>query len=230
VAGDSKVTTDHNEIRHWVEDRGGHPASVTETAGESEVGILRIDFEGFGDEESLVRISWEKFFMDTGKIPDLSTNLIAGAVAGLLASLPMSFSMNLMHRMLPEAEKYPLPPREITLAASERVGLGKLVREDPLKTVATGAGHFAYGSLGGAAYAQLSKQLPFPTVIKGLIFALAYWAVGYLGWIPAAGLLSPATRHPPKRTALTITAHLVYGCLTAILFNALTKNKRMGGN
>jgi hypothetical protein len=62
MTGESKVTTDHDEIRRWAEERGGHPASVKGTAGGGEVGLLRIDFEGYGDEESLVRISWEEFF------------------------------------------------------------------------------------------------------------------------------------------------------------------------
>ena len=53
----SKVTTDHDEIRRWVEERGGHPAKVR-TGGEG--GILRIDF---GDPDpNLERISWEEFF------------------------------------------------------------------------------------------------------------------------------------------------------------------------
>jgi hypothetical protein len=57
---ESKTTTDHDEIRSWVEERGGRPASVRETGGKGDPGILRIDF---GDEdEGLQEISWEQFF------------------------------------------------------------------------------------------------------------------------------------------------------------------------
>ena len=61
---ESKVTTNHNEIRSWVEERGGHPAKVkgTERAGESGGGLLRIDYPGYGGEESLEKITWEQFF------------------------------------------------------------------------------------------------------------------------------------------------------------------------
>jgi len=61
---DSKITTDHNEIRKWVEERGGHPAKVkgTERAGESGGGVLRIDYPGYGGEDSLEEITWEQFF------------------------------------------------------------------------------------------------------------------------------------------------------------------------
>jgi hypothetical protein len=58
---DSKKTTNHDEIRKWVEDRGGKPATVKGT-GEGEPGILRIDFPGRGAEDSLEEISWEEFF------------------------------------------------------------------------------------------------------------------------------------------------------------------------
>ena len=44
----SQVTTDQNEIRRWVEERGGRPAVVKSTRGKADdVGILRIDFPGF---------------------------------------------------------------------------------------------------------------------------------------------------------------------------------------
>jgi hypothetical protein len=59
---ESKTTTDHDEIRRWVEERGGRPAAVKETGGKDDPGILRIDFPGRGDDESLEEISWEQFF------------------------------------------------------------------------------------------------------------------------------------------------------------------------
>jgi hypothetical protein len=59
----AKVTTDHNEIRKWVEERNGKPASVvgTEKGGE-EAGLLRIDFPGYSGKGSLEEISWDEFF------------------------------------------------------------------------------------------------------------------------------------------------------------------------
>ena len=56
-------TTDHETIRKWAQERGGHPAQVKGTGG-----LLRIDF---GEpEESLEQISWEDFFevFDQSKI------------------------------------------------------------------------------------------------------------------------------------------------------------------
>ena len=61
----AKPTTNHDEIRKWVEKRGGHPAIVaaTESGGGSD-GLLRIDYDepGGNDDNRLRRISWDDFF------------------------------------------------------------------------------------------------------------------------------------------------------------------------
>ncbi len=62
MAGQSKTTTDHEEIRKWVEDRGGHPASVKNTKEGDDPGMLRIDFPGYSGEGRLEPISWDEFF------------------------------------------------------------------------------------------------------------------------------------------------------------------------
>ena len=55
-ASESKVTTNQDEIRKWVEARDGHPARVKGTE------VLRIDYPGFSGEDTLEEISWEEFF------------------------------------------------------------------------------------------------------------------------------------------------------------------------
>jgi hypothetical protein len=54
------TTTDHDEIRRWVEERGGRPSHVADTASNGDEGILRIDF-GEPD-EGLEEISWDDWF------------------------------------------------------------------------------------------------------------------------------------------------------------------------
>ncbi len=58
----SKVTTDLNEIRSWVEEHNGKPAKVKGTGDGRDQGILRIDFPGGAGKESLEEISWEDWF------------------------------------------------------------------------------------------------------------------------------------------------------------------------
>jgi hypothetical protein len=62
MAGESKTTTNHDEIRRWVEERGGRPARVKGTGSDGDPGVLRIDYPGRGDDEALEPISWEEFF------------------------------------------------------------------------------------------------------------------------------------------------------------------------
>jgi hypothetical protein len=63
MSHDSKFTSDHDEIRSWVESRGGKPASVRKTEKKGEAaGVLRIDFPGGAGDPPLERISWEDFF------------------------------------------------------------------------------------------------------------------------------------------------------------------------
>ena len=57
----SNVTTDHEEIRRWVQQRSGRPACVKATeSGDS--CLLRIDYPGVGAEDSLEPLDWEEFF------------------------------------------------------------------------------------------------------------------------------------------------------------------------
>lgn len=62
MAGETKTTTDHEEIRRWTEERGGKPATVSATRGQGDAGVIRIDFPGYSGEESLEEISWDEWF------------------------------------------------------------------------------------------------------------------------------------------------------------------------
>jgi hypothetical protein len=54
---------DHDEIRRWVEERKGRPATIADTAKKNEeAGLLRIDFPGGATNPPLEPISWEAFF------------------------------------------------------------------------------------------------------------------------------------------------------------------------
>ncbi len=63
----SHVTTDHEEIRRWAEDRGAHPACVKGTGGKGDVGMIRLDFPGYSGADSLQEISWDDFFEEFDK-------------------------------------------------------------------------------------------------------------------------------------------------------------------
>jgi len=59
---EAKTTTDHEQIRRWVEERGGHPARVKGTAVEGSAGVLLIDYPGYSGTQTLETITWDEFF------------------------------------------------------------------------------------------------------------------------------------------------------------------------
>ena len=64
AAHSGNMTTDHNEIQRWAEDRGGKPACVQGTGGKGDIGMLRIEFPGKPNakDAKLQPISWDDFF------------------------------------------------------------------------------------------------------------------------------------------------------------------------
>lgn len=125
---------------------------------------------------------------------------LEGALAGLVATLAMTAAMRRLHRRLPEGERYPLPPREIT----DRTGLSPLARHDRGAL----ANHFAFGAGMGALYGALCAKR---SLGAGVLYGLGVWSASYLGWIPGTGILRPATSHPIRRNALMLFVHVVWG-------------------
>ncbi len=134
------------------------------------------------------------------------SKVLIGALAGIGGTLAMTVVMRRLHRRLPPASQYPLPPREIVQEtfprASERV-----LR--PLTMLS----HFGYGAAAGALFALTARGRG---AAAGMAYGTGIWAASYLGWIPAVGILAPATQHPRDRNALMIAAHLVWGAVTAL--------------
>jgi uncharacterized membrane protein YagU involved in acid resistance len=136
--------------------------------------------------------------------------LIKGAIAGFVATASMSISMLVGWRLLPEREKHPLPPRLITEEITERAGIEDYLTENELIGL-TILSHFGYGALFGSIYALFDERISIRSSLKGALAGLALWVGSYLGWLPAMGILRPATRHPWRRNLLMILAHIVWG-------------------
>ncbi|MEZ4522756.1 MAG: hypothetical protein R3A46_14085 [Thermomicrobiales bacterium] len=98
-----------------------------------------------------------------------------------------------------------MPPHTITSRVFGRrrpsaftVGGSDASQTNPLTVVL----HFAYGGACGSILALSERFVRFPRVLTGVVAGLVVWAGSYLAWLPALGILSPATEHPPRRTAL----------------------------
>jgi uncharacterized membrane protein YagU involved in acid resistance len=162
--------------------------------------------EGSSDVKKILEV-WQT---SANRSADLSSSLLAGALGGLVATVPMTATLELLHRRLPWWERYQLPPSQIVARLSRRLGLRRHM-DQPEHLTVTLLAHFGYGSAAGAVYAPIAERVPLPGMLKGVIFGLLVWSTSYLGLLPALGILRPATRHPPRRTALMIIAHVVWG-------------------
>ncbi|HEX2997697.1 MAG TPA: DUF6789 family protein [Anaerolineales bacterium] len=136
--------------------------------------------------------------------------LFKGAMAGLVATIPMSISMLIGWSLLPRREKYHLPPRLLTEEIAERAGIEGRMSEAEL-TSASVLSHFGYGALAGSTYALLERKIPVASSLKGGVAGLLVWGLSYLGWVPVLKILPSATEHPWRRNLIMILAHLVWG-------------------
>ena len=59
--GRTLVTTDHDVIRRWAEERKATPATVPGTEHGDHLGVLRFDFPGYGGKD-LRHIDWDEWF------------------------------------------------------------------------------------------------------------------------------------------------------------------------
>ncbi|MHB8646584.1 MAG: DUF6789 family protein [Thermomicrobiales bacterium] len=105
------------------------------------------------------------------------------------------------------------PPDKITGAALDVTGVHARDEEeqDALATLL----HFGFGIGCGTLFGVAHRRLPFrvPAALHGMFFAFLIWATRYQGWIPALGIMPPASEDRPDRPRMMILAHLVYGAL-----------------
>jgi hypothetical protein len=94
-------------------------------------------------------------------------------------------------------------PREIETAAARSLALG-------------------YGITFGALYAAARPKTK-NLMIEGSALGLAAWAAGYLGWLPAIGLMPPITEQEPEQVTGPILSHMLFGIVTVGLYRCLRR-------
>lgn len=151
-----------------------------------------------------------------------------GALAGLSATVPMTAVMWAICRALPAEEQHEMEPRRVTegllrKADALRLGVGRArtlgphaarLDEGERQGLATLL-HFAYGASAGATWMVVDRRAFDSPLVHGALGGLVVWAGGYLGWLPALGILRPEYRRPAGRVAENVVAHLVWGLCAA---------------
>lgn len=152
--------------------------------------------------------------------------MLVGAAAGLIATLPMTIFMQTVWLQLPRREMHPLPPRQITRRLLRRSGTQGRVNHRT-ETALTLFLHFLFGAGAGAMYAILAERLPGQRdEVKGTFAGASLWTGSYLGWIPALGILPPATQQPWRMNLLMIVAHFVWGFSWGVLTRMFSSRKQ----
>ena len=142
----------------------------------------------------------------------LRSRLLIGAIAGMAGTIAMTATMRRLHKQLPLKERHPLTPREIVDSA--------LAPPDGPARDLTLAAHFAYGAGCGAVLAAVNPKVGR---WSGAAAGGAIWITSYMGWLPAAGLLAPASAHPARRNLVMIGSHFAWGWATAEAIRELGK-------
>jgi hypothetical protein len=143
--------------------------------------------------------------------------LVIGAMAGLVGTLVLQSLRTHKQKLAPGAEapirqdpgKFMVKQTEKALPSSAR----RKIPEEA-ETAAGKALGLGYGMTFGLLYAALRSPKP-PTVQNGLLLGLACWAAGYLGWLPATGLMRPVWQHRPNQIVAPLVEHALYGLATA---------------
>jgi uncharacterized membrane protein YagU involved in acid resistance len=150
--------------------------------------------------------------------------LFKGALAGVIATVPMSAFMQAAWIFLPRKERYPLPPRQIINNVTKRLGIRDNMNNDEM-VAATLLSHFGYGAAAGSIYALFDAKIPLDSRVKGGLAGVGVWVGSYLGWLPAMEILRPATQHPWRRNLLMIFAHLIWGVTLGEAVRRLTTQR-----
>lgn len=153
--------------------------------------------------------------------PDWLEGIAVGAVAGLVGTVAIQALMGASQKWLPST----MPPirQDPGEFMVDRVedALPDAVSEpipSVLETAAARALGLGYGMAFGALYAVLRPR-GWPRLGDGAVLGLAAWAAGYLGWLPALGLMPPVWKQRPAQVLVPIADHVVYGLATAASYD-----------
>lgn len=155
--------------------------------------------------------------------PDLTTRMAQGAAAGLLATVALHAVRTASQKQLP-ATMAPIrqDPGEFMVQRAEALLPDELRERVPeaAETAAARGLAMGYGATSGALYAAL-RPAGRSTVIEGLPLGLAVWAAGYLGWLPAAGLLPPLTEQAPAEVFGPVVRHALWGAFAVAAYDRI---------
>lgn len=148
--------------------------------------------------------------------------LVKGAVAGLFGTLGHTAVMEIGRWL----DLMPVPAPEVVTSNLLRKTNQEEALDEPNFTATVIAGHFGYGIASGALYGLMRRILPGSPALSGTLFGTSLWAVSYFEVMPKLGLHPAPQNDAPGRSIVMALAHVVFGLVTARVFDMLTGGKQ----
>lgn len=155
----------------------------------------------------------------------MKRELIEGSIAGLIATAPMTWTMQAGEELVPRTSRGKLPPRQITERILSKTGLRRRLDEDD-RSAASVVAHYGFGTAAGCLLGLAATAAPaVPRPAIGVVVGLSVWAGSYMGWLPASGVRRSAHREPAGRNIQMIAAHVVWGCFAGAMLDRLNVDR-----
>lgn len=143
--------------------------------------------------------------------------LARGAVAGALATVPMTAVMGL--GQLAGWMVTP-PPKQVTAAAQQETGVRNELGQ-PAFTVSWLGAHVAFGAASGILFSVVRSRLPSPPVLAGTVYGVGLWVTAYGALLPALGLYPSLADDSHGRAGVMLAAHEVFGAALSAVYSRL---------
>lgn len=157
---------------------------------------------------------------------NVTNRMLAGGVAGIAATAALQPIRSATAKRFPSTtppirqEPGEFMVDQLERALPERV---RTVVPQRLENVAARWLALGYGITFGALFAAIRKR-PGNVLVDGAALGVATWAAGYLGWLPATGLMPPVTRQRPRQVVTPMLQHVVFGVIAAaVIRRALSR-------
>jgi hypothetical protein len=149
--------------------------------------------------------------------------LALGAASGVAGTLAIQALLTASHKRLPstvppirqDPGEFMVGTVEDALPDSVRQGVPQVMETAAARVLALG-----YGLTFGALYSLLRPNGGSP-LVDGLLLGIATWATGYLGWLPATGLMPPVWRQKIPQAVAPIAEHALYGMAAVATYDWL---------
>ncbi len=153
-----------------------------------------------------------------------------GAAGGFVGTFAIQALLTASQKWLPStAPPIRRDPGEFMVEKAEEALPDSVRRHVPesAETVAARGLAVGYGVTFGAIYAACRPRGGNP-LLDGIALGAVCWAAGYLGWLPALGLMPPVWRQTAPQAITPAADHLVYGVATVAAYDLL--RERVGAS